>query len=86
MEIMKQGIHQPLPVSRQIAIIFAGVNGFLDDIALKDIRAFEQRLNDFIDASYPDYDKKFNQKLVMDDEVKGMLNTILTEAKARSGK
>jgi len=41
-EILKQGQYSPIPVEKQIAIIYAGTNGVLDDLPLDQIRTFEQ--------------------------------------------
>jgi F-type H+/Na+-transporting ATPase subunit alpha len=38
MEVIKQGVHAPLPVAKQVAIIFAGVNGYLDDVPVGQVR------------------------------------------------
>ena len=43
-EVLKQGPYSPIPVEKQVAIIFAGNNGFLDDVAIEDIRRFEAEL------------------------------------------
>src|ERR671934_13587 len=48
-EILKQPQYQPLPVEKQVAIIYAGTNGFLDPIAVPDIRAYEQDLYRFLE-------------------------------------
>jgi F-type H+-transporting ATPase subunit alpha len=40
-EILKQPQYEPLPVERQVAIIYAGTNGYLDKVAVSDVRAFE---------------------------------------------
>src|SRR5204862_8330375 len=52
-EILKQGQYQPLPFSKQILIIFAGTGGFLDDIAVEDIRACEAELYKYVDNAKP---------------------------------
>jgi F-type H+-transporting ATPase subunit alpha len=52
-EILKQGQFAPLPVARQVMIIFAGVNGLLDDLPVEAIRKFELGLYQFIEKSYP---------------------------------
>src|SRR6185437_2871569 len=51
-EILKQPQYQPLPVEKQVAIIFAGTNGYLDPIAVSDIRAYEQELYRFLESRY----------------------------------
>src|ERR671928_528401 len=53
-EILKQPQYQPLPVERQVAIIFAGTNGFLDNIPVADVRAFETELYAYIETRHPD--------------------------------
>src|SRR5207302_6329766 len=51
-EILKQPQYQPLPVERQVAIIYAGTNGYLDPIAVGDIRAYEDELYRFLDSRH----------------------------------
>ena len=82
MEIIKQGIHVPMPVVKQVAIIFAGTNGFLDDIPANKIREFEEHLGLQLDSKYADFVQLFNKTLAMTDEVKGALKNLLTEVKA----
>ncbi len=82
MEIIKQGIHVPMPVVKQVAIIFAGTNGFLDDIAPNKIRDFEEHLSLQLDSKYADFVQLFNKTLAMTDEVKAALKNLLTEVKA----
>ena len=52
-EILKQPQYEPLAVERQVAIIFAGTNGYLDGVALGDVRAFETELYKFIETRHP---------------------------------
>ena len=82
MEIIKQGIHVPLPVVKQVAIIYAGVNGHLDDVPVNKVRAFEEYLQLQLDAKYGDFVQLFNKTLSMTDELKAALNQILKEVKA----
>src|SRR5690242_7025370 len=49
-EILKQAQYQPLPVEKQVAVIYAGTNGYLDPIAIGDVRAYETEFYKFIDA------------------------------------
>src|SRR5881392_665962 len=52
-EILKQPQYQPLPVERQVAIIFAGTNGYLDPIGVPEVRAFESELYKFLETRHP---------------------------------
>jgi len=82
MEIIKQGIHVPLPVVKQVAIIFAGSNGYLDDIPVNRVRDFEEYLSTQLDIHYSSFMELFNNTLTMTDEVKAALKKILEEVKS----
>ena len=53
-ELLKQGQYQPLPVEKQIAIIFAGTQGLLDDLPVDAIRAFEEFFYGWLERRHPD--------------------------------
>jgi F-type H+/Na+-transporting ATPase subunit alpha len=48
-EVLKQGLHEPLPVEKQVAILYALTRGFLDDIPVEDIRRFEKEFYQWLD-------------------------------------
>src|SRR6476469_118077 len=73
-EILKQPQYEPLAVERQVAIIFAGTNGFLDNIAVADVRAFESELFKYIDGRHPDVFKGIVEKKQLDDQLKAALD------------
>src|SRR5436190_2646639 len=82
-EILKQDQYTPLPVEKQVAIIFAGTNGFLDDLDVSDCRPFEQSLFKFLDTSYGALLQKIREKKAIDDEIKGELQKVLKDAKEK---
>ena len=49
-EVLKQDLHKPLPVEKQVMILYALTHGFLDDVEVKDIHRFEQELYSYLDA------------------------------------
>src|SRR5438552_1725301 len=61
-EILKQGQYQPLPVEKQILIIYAGTNAFLDDMAVADCRAFEAELYRFVEKAHPGLRRHLREK------------------------
>ena len=67
-EILKQGQYQPLPVEKQVLIIFAGTNAYLDDLPVEQIRSFEENLYRFVENAHPDLLPKIREKKVLDDE------------------
>jgi F-type H+-transporting ATPase subunit alpha len=82
MEIIKQDINVPLAVVKQVAIIFAGVNGMLDDIPINRVLDFEEYLFTQLDSSrYADFIQIFNKILAMTDEIKVTLKRIVEETK-----
>jgi F-type H+-transporting ATPase subunit alpha len=78
-EILKQGQYAPLPVEKQVAIIFAGTNGYLDNIALGDIRAFEAEMYGYLESRAPQILTGIAQKKQLDDELKAALNSAIKE-------
>ena len=82
-EILKQNQYQPLPVEKQIAIIFAGTQGYLDDLPVEQCRRFEDEIYRFIDDAHPSLWNEIRTKKVLDDELRGKLKAAVEEFKAR---
>jgi len=82
-EILKQNQYQPLPVEKQIAIIFAGTQGYLDDLPVEQCRKFEDELYRFIDNAHPSLWNEIRTKKALDDELRGKLKRAVEEFKAR---
>src|SRR5262245_57294104 len=73
-EILKLPQYEPLAVQRQVAIIFAGTNGYLDKIAVSEVRAFETELYQFIDTRAPEVFRGIVEKKQLDDQLKAALD------------
>jgi F-type H+-transporting ATPase subunit alpha len=82
-EILKQDQYRPVPVEKQIVIIYAGTNGFLDDLPVEDCLPFEKGLYDFMDSSYPTLGKSILEKKQLDDTLRGEVKKVLDEFKAK---
>ena len=82
-EILKQGQYSPIPVEKQVSIIFAGTNGMLDDLPLDQIKAFEQELYRFLENAHPAILTTIREKKTVDDDLKGKLTSALQEFKTR---
>lgn len=78
-EILKQPQYQPLPLERQVVIIYAGTNGYLDDFPLDVLAKYEAGLYQFIESRYPDIFKRVSEDRQITDEVDQMLAKALTE-------
>jgi F-type H+-transporting ATPase subunit alpha len=82
-EILKQPQYKPVPVEKQVVIIFAGTSGLLDDLAVEQVRPFEAELNRFLDTSQSALLQEIREKKALDDQVKAKLNGVLKEFKER---
>jgi F-type H+-transporting ATPase subunit alpha len=82
-EILKQGQYSPLSVEKQVIVIYAATNGYLDDLEISDCLPFEQGLLRFLDNSHPQLGKKVLEKKQLDDSLKAELNKVLDEFKER---
>jgi F-type H+-transporting ATPase subunit alpha len=78
-EILKQPQYQPLPVERQVALVYAGTNGYLDNVALTDVRAFEVELYKFIETRHPQVFKDITTKKILDEQTKGALDAAVKQ-------
>jgi F-type H+-transporting ATPase subunit alpha len=83
MEAMKQDVHQPLHVARQIAVIYAGTHGYFDDLPTNEVRDFEARLNESLDTRHKDWIAMVEVQKVMTPEIASRLDAILDELKGR---
>jgi F-type H+-transporting ATPase subunit alpha len=72
-ELLKQPQFQPLSPEKQVAIIFAGVNGLLDDVEVKDLRAFEDGYYPFLEGTHPDILTDIATKKTLDDNLKSRM-------------
>jgi F-type H+-transporting ATPase subunit alpha len=82
-EILKQGQLQPLPVEKQILIIFAGTNAYLDDLPVEQCRKFETELYRFVENAHRALLDEIKAKKNLDDELKGKVRSVIEEFKKR---
>ena len=68
-EILKQDQYEPVQLSRQIMIIYAGTKGYLDDLPAIDIRSFEKEFLDFMEKEYPDVGHEIEKSKLISDEI-----------------
>ena len=80
-EILKQPQYSPQSVAEQVAIIYAGINGYLDEIPVEKIVAFAKELREYLKSSKPKYGEIVGQKKVLDDEAEGLLKEAIAEVK-----
>lgn len=83
MEVLKQPQYSPLPVEKQVLIIFAGTNGYLDDLPVASCRPFETGLYRFVENAHPEIFRELREKKAISDDLKARIKSMLEEFKER---
>jgi F-type H+/Na+-transporting ATPase subunit alpha len=76
-ELLKQGQYVPLPVEKQVVLIYAGTNGFVDKLPVESLKQFEAELYRHVDEKHPDLWKEIREKREINDELKKKLDKVL---------
>ncbi len=76
-ELLKQPQYQPLPVEEQVVAIYAGVNGFIDDVPVNDVTRFEEGLMSAVRANHTDILDDIRQKQAISEETDAKLKTAI---------
>jgi F-type H+-transporting ATPase subunit alpha len=84
-ELLKQGQYKPMPVADQVLSIYAGVNGFLDDVPVDKVQQFEADLLRYVQQNHAELKKEIASISKIDDKVGGRLKEILTAFKQKMG-
>jgi F-type H+-transporting ATPase subunit alpha len=80
-EVLKQGQYTPYPLARQVTIIYAATNGYLDDVPVNRLGEFEVRFSKFLSDKYPDISERITRDKAMDDETEKRLKQACSEFK-----
>ncbi|MCK4920815.1 MAG: F0F1 ATP synthase subunit alpha [Bacteroidales bacterium] len=81
-EILKQGLHEPMPVEKQVAIIYCGAKGLLSDVPVKKIKEFQTEFLDFMEAKHKSILKELGEGNY-NDEITGTLEKVAKEVAAK---
>ncbi|HEC99917.1 MAG TPA: F0F1 ATP synthase subunit alpha [Proteobacteria bacterium] len=78
-EILKQPQYQPLPMEKEVTILFAGARGYLDEWPVDALRAYEDGLYPFVESKHPDVFKELREKKTIDDSLEAKMRKALDE-------
>src|SRR6187399_1491010 len=78
-EILKQPQYEPLAVEKQVVIVYVATKGFLDAVAIEDVRRYEEDLYRFLETRHPRVLTTIAEKKIIDDDLKGALEAALKE-------
>ena len=80
-EILKQPQYSPLSVAEQVAVIYSGINGYLDDIPVDKVTTFVKSLRDYLKTGKPKYVEIVQGQKALTDEAESLLKEAITETK-----
>jgi F-type H+/Na+-transporting ATPase subunit alpha len=80
-EILKQAQNSPISVEEQTAIIYTGINGYLDDIEILRVKAFIEALREDLRNSKPQFSESIKQSLKLDSEAEKLLKQAISDVK-----
>ena len=78
-EVLKQPQYQPLSMSKQVSILYAGTRGFLDKYPVGALAKYEKELYAFLESKHSDIWKELDQKMAFDDELDAKMKAALEE-------
>jgi F-type H+-transporting ATPase subunit alpha len=81
-ELLKQPQYQPMPVEEQVIAIFAGYNGYLDDVPVSEVSRFEKDLLVYVKANYPEVPEGIHQTGALSDDLQQRLRSAIEQFKA----
>jgi F-type H+-transporting ATPase subunit alpha len=80
-ELLKQGQYQPMPVEEQVFVLFAGTNGYTDDVPVESVRKFEEEVLRYVREQKSEVLAELREKLAIDDDLKAKLTAALDDFK-----
>nr|YP_010330250.1 ATP synthase CF1 alpha subunit [Porphyridium aerugineum]UNJ17966.1 ATP synthase CF1 alpha subunit [Porphyridium aerugineum] len=80
-EVLKQSQNSPIPVEEQVAIIYTGINGYLDDLKLNDVKNFIQSLRDDLANSKPEFGESIRSSKAFSKEAEELLKKAIQDVK-----
>ena len=80
-EILKQGQYQPMPVEKQVASIWMATMGYVDDVPIAKVRAFEKEFVEFLEVSAPEVLRGISETKALSDDAKAALKANITAFK-----
>jgi len=80
-EILKQGQYEPMPLEHQVAILYAAINGYLDDVKVAEVTRFEKEFHNYLNASGTELLKKIKSTKDLDEKTENQLQSLINDFK-----
>jgi len=82
--LLKQNQYEPMPIAQQVIVLFAGTNGYLDDVAVDEVQAFQKELLRFLSSSHPDIERAIAKDKAVSEQTEKALRSAIDEFKKSS--
>jgi F-type H+-transporting ATPase subunit alpha len=83
-EVLKQPQYSPMSLGKQVMILYAVTNGYLDDVPVEEISGYEEKFQQFMKASHPELEQKINKDMEIKPETEEALKSAIQELKKSS--
>ena len=80
-EVLKQPQYVPMPMGKEVIILYAVINGYLDDVPVERVRAFESEFHRFMEMSHPEIGERIAKDKALSDETEEALKKAIAEFK-----
>jgi F-type H+-transporting ATPase subunit alpha len=82
-EVLKQPQYVPMPLEKEVTILYAVINGYLDDVPVERVRAFEDGFHRFMETSHPEIGERIAVEKALSDEIEEALRKAIAEFKEK---
>jgi F-type H+-transporting ATPase subunit alpha len=82
-ELLKQAANSPIPVEEQVAVIYSGINGFIDNVPVADVKPFAKALREYLRSSKPAYGEMVRTTKNFDTEAENMVKEAIDAVKGQ---
>jgi len=80
-ELLKQGQYVPIPVEKQVVLLYAGANGYIDNYPESALKKYEQEMLSYVETKHPDILAEIKEKKQLDSSIEDKLSTALNNFK-----
>ena len=82
-EVLKQSQYVPMPLEKEVTILYAVINGYLDDVPVERVRAFEDGFHRFMETSHPEIGERIAAEKALSDDIEEALKKAIAEFKEK---
>src|SRR5437899_2298354 len=83
-ELLKQNQYEPMPIAQQVIVLFAGTNGYLDNVAVDEVQALQKELLRSLSSSHPDIERAIAKEKAVSEQTEKALRSAIDEFKKSS--